>query len=427
MLKSQRTGFDDAEDTELFKDPKSRIDAMSRTFFRYPRYPNGRQSEIEEATTTIPTLFATRLFSQFGVLRGSAERPYYNSTISVKIPQPVVTTRCLNNWYAEAWDTIKYPQDGDTSVGILGSLESWAQRPMGTGVHSFNTLGLARITFQPLWVPSPEKDSHSLLGVFFSSASSTETTLQQLLEDSKKFGKDQHNIAVHCCSITAFWKTGETKSIVDGSQSNLMVGFVQTDKITAMESSNSRPISLNLSGLDMPSHAQFASMIGNSSYTTGLARAFALALAEVPTNVIESQSPEKWSNLKSSKENVDAILVSTIWAYGYSADSTAIRLSIAVFLAYCLIVVTYMVYILTTGCASTTWNSAIEVVALALQSRNPKYPNHGHFAAGIDSLSTLRQDVGIRVNKDNELELIFANDRDLDYNELRKIEKNKAY
>jgi hypothetical protein len=114
-----------------------------------------------------------------------------------------------------------------------------------------------------------------------------------------------------------------------------------------------------------------------------------------------------------------------MYAYGYTAHSTSVRLSLTVIMAYCIITVAYFVYILVTGSTSTAWNSAIELVALALQSKRPNYS--GRTAVGIDSLDTFNQGVGIRVNSDNELELVFASDRDLDTRGLRKIEKNVAY
>lgn len=51
----------------------------------------------------------------------------------------------------------------------------------------------------------------------------------------------------------------------------------------------------------------------------------------------------------------------------------------------------------------------------------------GNIAVGIDSLDTFNQGVSIRVNKNNELELVFASDRDFDSRGLRKIEWNKEY
>jgi hypothetical protein len=64
-------------------------------------------------------------------------------------------------------------------------------------------------------------------------------------------------------------------------------------------------------------------------------------------------------------------------------------------------------------------------VALALQS---KRPNHlGNVSVGIDNLSTFNKGAGIRANGDNELELVFAHDRDIGSRGLRKVQMNKEY
>ncbi|KAF2030503.1 hypothetical protein EK21DRAFT_88825 [Setomelanomma holmii] len=115
----------------------------------------------------------------------------------------------------------------------------------------------------------------------------------------------------------------------------------------------------------------------------------------------------------------------TLYAYGYSTDTISIRSSPAVITAYCIITIMYLAYILLSGSTSTAWNSLIELVALALQSRKPEIL--GHVGVGIDSIKTFKQAIGIRVNNDDELELIFASDRDFDSKGLRKIESNKVY
>jgi hypothetical protein len=41
-------------------------------------------------------------------------------------------------------------------------------------------------------------------------------------------------------------------------------------------------------------------------------------------------------------------------------------------------------------------------------------------------LDTFNKSVGIRFNGDDELELVFAKDRDLESRDLRKIQRSKA-
>jgi hypothetical protein len=55
----------------------------------------------------------------------------------------------------------------------------------------------------------------------------------------------------------------------------------------------------------------------------------------------------------------------------------------------------------------------------------PDYP--GQIGVGIDSLDTFKQGVGIRVNKDDGLELILASNRDIESRGLSKIKRNMVY
>ena len=87
-------------------------------------------------------------------------------------------------------------------------------------------------------------------------------------------------------------------------------------------------------------------------------------------------------------------------------------------------------YIIVTDHTCVAWDSATELILLALQSKTPDHL--GAISVGIDSVNTLRQSVGIRVSRNAEtaeekLELVFARDEDIAKRSLRKIERNKAY
>jgi hypothetical protein len=97
----------------------------------------------------------------------------------------------------------------------------------------------------------------------------------------------------------------------------------------------------------------------------------------------------------------------------------------AVLCFYCVVTVLYLAYMLFTGYSSTAWNPSIELVALALQSNRPDHL--GNVSVGIDYLSTFNEGVGIRANANNELELVFAHDRDIGSRGLRKVQTNKEY
>ena len=114
--------------------------------------------------------------------------------------------------------------------------------------------------------------------------------------------------------------------------------------------------------------------------------------------------------------------------FSYGATTTYVLLSIAVITSYCLVTIAYVLYILVSGSVSTAWNSAIELVACALQSKRPGHL--GHTSVGINSLEAMRQNVGIRVNAEEELELVFANDRGTGFQtcaRLREIRYTEMY
>jgi hypothetical protein len=67
----------------------------------------------------------------------------------------------------------------------------------------------------------------------------------------------------------------------------------------------------------------------------------------------------------------------------------------------------------------------MEFVMFALQSRSPDHI--GHTSVDINSLKTYQEAVGVGVNSDDELELVFAHDRDVGARSLRKVVLNKAY
>lgn len=97
----------------------------------------------------------------------------------------------------------------------------------------------------------------------------------------------------------------------------------------------------------------------------------------------------------------------------------------AVLLVYCITTISYIVYILVTGPTSTAWTSEAELVALALHSR--KSDHLGHTGVGIDSIKTYEEGACIRVNRDDELELVFAHDRDFNTERLQKLLSRTAY
>lgn len=115
----------------------------------------------------------------------------------------------------------------------------------------------------------------------------------------------------------------------------------------------------------------------------------------------------------------------TDYGYGYGSRSKSVYLAMIVITTYCIVTILYLIYTITTGSTSTAWNSGIELVMLALQSRKPDHL--GHTSVGIDSVKTFSESVGIRVNTDDQLELVFEHDGEFRKRGLSKIQWNKEY
>jgi hypothetical protein len=239
-------------------------------------------------------------------------------------------------------------------------------------------------------------------------------------------------LQIETCTISAFWNTGKIQIVEE-----LGTGKIQTDALAMSEPRQIRPIILDLTDITAVQGPEFyrrmldLTAIGKDIGTDigkVLSTAFALAIANAAT---AANSSLEWDVLTEippgyDEHNISAFrYTSVIYGYGYGNRSISVQLAIAVILTYCMIAVIYIAYILITGAVSTAWNSPIELVALALQS--PKPDHLGHTAVGLDSVETFKQGIGIRVNQDNELELVFAHDRNIEKRGLRKIERNKEY
>lgn len=75
---------------------------------------------------------------------------------------------------------------------------------------------------------------------------------------------------------------------------------------------------------------------------------------------------------------------------------------------YVCVALAHFIYNLTTGHASSSWDSIGELLMLALNSRRP-----GHMqgtSAGVETLETYRRPVNVRIGPDRTAELIFDDD-----------------
>jgi hypothetical protein len=301
--------------------------------------------------------------------------------------------------------------------------------------------GLTGVYFSPIWISPPEPADHPLLVVFFQGETSEQWKqskqirpglLQSMIESKNR----SVTASVTACAISAYWNCGEVRTHRYGS-----APLVATSQSSTMEQSTYRKITLDIASEHPMKSAEFYSalmgLLGTSHLTSFglggiLAAALAMWIAKVPTSVTVKQS--NWSHPtifteyqpdKNMENYTPYEFVTTQYGYGYGVRSTSVYLSMTVLLLYCVIITGYMLYTFATGSASTAWTSGVEILALALQSKRPDHL--GHIGVGIDSAKTLGEGVGIRVNADNEVELVFAHDRGFDTRSLQKVQHNKEY
>lgn len=116
-----------------------------------------------------------------------------------------------------------------------------------------------------------------------------------------------------------------------------------------------------------------------------------------------------------------------IYANGYSYNNSGVpvQLSLVVLGIYCLIVIVYLTYTFITGRTASSWDSTSELIMLAMHSQRPTHLQGT--TVGIDTLSTLREPVSIRVNDEGSAELVFENDAGAKTRRLRGVVPNEAY
>jgi hypothetical protein len=296
--------------------------------------------------------------------------------------------------------------------------------------------------FSPVWIPPTESEAHPLLVVFFSADRREKSNSSTLVEEPgllpALIEKADIDYGVHAtaCSVSAYWNTGE----IQISDSGLNV-LIDPGRLSTNQRSENRKIDLDFTNANTLQSAKFPWDLRYYRFSKhdptlygiqiGLAAFLATGLSNIPLSerikeISDSKGFEEVWKKEIPTTNYTAFrIISKEFGFGYGTRSTSVYLSMTVLLMYCIIVVGYVVYTVTTGLASTAWSSGVELMTLALQSKRPDHLRHT--GVGIDSLKTLRESVGIRVNTDNEVELVFAHDRDFETRGLRKLERNAAY
>lgn len=237
------------------------------------------------------------------------------------------------------------------------------------------------------------------------------------------------------CSLSSFWRTTVTSFYLPDM--GYLVQSEWLESRSALADSNLTPITIDSEGLTL-TQEEWEYVVPESA---SIAALFMGALTKVPGGdeldlLGEQTMADMVKGYDSPIMNTSTTIKidATISGFGYGSTDTTTRLSLAVITAYCMITVLYMAYIITTGRTSIAWNSATELIILALRSKEPN--DLGHVSVGLDSMDTLCRSVGIRVHAvtigetgevEEKLELVFEHDDKNGTRALTKVDRNKAY
>ncbi|KAF2644147.1 hypothetical protein P280DRAFT_537910 [Massarina eburnea CBS 473.64] len=147
------------------------------------------------------------------------------------------------------------------------------------------------------------------------------------------------------------------------------------------------------------------------------------AYCSLAENVPTSICPDSFSLTTDNCTRITATVFEGGW--GYEWDGDAIKLSILTLCFYCLTVVVFWVGICVRPITCVAWRTPADLVALALQSRTPRFL--GNVGVRVGMRETFGQPVGVRVGAEGGLELVFGNDPLLDGCGLGKVEAGRMY
>lgn len=103
---------------------------------------------------------------------------------------------------------------------------------------------------------------------------------------------------------------------------------------------------------------------GSASPSEMITKGFVAALSSFPGMDVSAPPPdeyvatlEKVSTSKPKSTSYTPFRIDkTITGYGYGGNNTAVQLSLAVIVAYCVITIVYITYTIVTGHTSIAWN-----------------------------------------------------------------------
>jgi hypothetical protein len=362
---------------------------------------------------TIPTLLSTRVLNLLFIDAAS------NETTSIELPRPVVAAQCRTITKPKASSPIIYSLDDGGSEGTISSFKDLIKQHLDLS-NSTDTLV---DSLPPIWGTSPEPGSSSYVVNFItddcaSSSGSKPYPISALLNNQNQ--TTGSCLTCMTCTVAAYWEMSEHELI--GSDGGLrQVRTAPLQKVGFRAPQDARLITIDWDALPSFRSARFSNLALSSNASLTLAVSLSTVISE-----ISWQDRPPPSDLSSEDDQQTQHYISKVaHGYGYGTSSTSVRLSLVVITTYCIVTVAYITYMLVSGHTSTAWNSATELIVLALQSKPTEYLRHT--SVGMNSMQTYREAVGIRVNDSKRLELVLSNDSNVRARKLRRVVPNVAY
>jgi hypothetical protein len=301
--------------------------------------------------------------------------------------------------------SIPYYLDSDNSMRTYSSFKALVQQ----NKYRYNSTKTTGEQLSPLWSVTPEPDLLTSTVVSFNRGCQpcSNTTIYDVLT----------------YTVATYWEESDYELIGTDDDLRLVRAAPPSTKFHIPR--NARPIAVDWGSIPDLNSAKFTETLTETlpSPYNSITRPLAMSLASIISESAgHSGSPSYYLNIDSKAQFPIAKFTR---GYGYGASPASTRLSLIVITTYCIVATAYIAYLLVSGYASTAWNSATELVLLALQSR---YVHHlGYTYVGINSKETYREPVGIRVSGGKRLELVSANDPSIRARKLRRVVPNKAY
>jgi hypothetical protein len=296
-------------------------------------------------------------------------------------------------------------------------------------ISASNASDTNSFSIPPMWYDDLETGSNSIIGCFMGGENSYLPYF--LLNETFQDGQGDA-LVTRTCTISAYWALSQhTRTWSDDGLAKITTDFTPN---SLKDGTPTFPIKLSVKAIKGLQDIRY------DSPWPLLPAVFANALAYVNTttfvvplsftdSLVDRQEITSWptkNSRYSSNGSMTAVSIDLAYSgYGYGSLSVTVILSLTVLGMYCLVTTLYLLFLLINGSVSTAWDSAIELIVLALRSHNPNFL--GHTSVGVESISTFRQPVGIRANDEDGLELLFERDEGVDHKRYQKVEVNKMY